>query len=193
MQQEHFKALLQVLGPEDAVAADRYRQLHQRLVRFFSLHPVSDPYILADQAMDRLARRASTAAAEIQSPASFLFGIARLLLFEEQRRQRNEEKAVDHWKLLTEQPSSADADLLAEVELCLNRLKPEQRALILEYYGAAGREKIHHHRAMAERLGLSLNALRNRLLRARKDLDHCVRRRNRDIPASKDTMDVGKE
>jgi DNA-directed RNA polymerase specialized sigma24 family protein len=125
-------------------------------------------------------RRATT-------PSAFLLGIARHLLQEEQRRRIRESKAVQEWASTTADSSSRDEDLLRKVEQCLGKLRKEQRELLLAYYRSTGRQKVEHHRELAAGLGVSLNALRNRLMRARKELDDCVRRSGRDVSNAEST------
>jgi hypothetical protein len=48
--------------------------------------------------------------------------------------------------------------------------------LIVEYYRDAGRQKIEHRRALADRLGLSMNALAIRASRIRDALSTCLER-----------------
>lgn len=182
-----FQALLLALDTNDDNAAQEYRRLHQRVVRLFSLHAVTDPYALADEALDRLARRLAADPKEVIAPAAFLVGIARHLVQEEERRRIRESKAVQEWTSITATSSSADEELLRKVEQCLGKMSREQRELLLAYYRSTGRQKIEHHRELATRLGISLNALRNRLLRARKELDDCVRRADRDVSGAEGT------
>jgi DNA-directed RNA polymerase specialized sigma24 family protein len=182
-----LQALLLTLDTHHDKAAQEYRRLHQRLVRFFSLHPVADPYALADEALDRLARRVAADPKDVITPSAFLLGIARHLLQEEQRRRIRESKAVQEWASTTADSSSTDEDLLRKVEQCLGKLRKEQRELLLAYYRSTGRQKVEHHRELAAGLGVSLNALRNRLMRARKELDDCVRRSGRDVSNAEST------
>jgi hypothetical protein len=46
--------------------------------------------------------------------------------------------------------------------------------LIVEYYKDAARERIDRRRALAERLGISMNALAVRACRIRDTLEACV-------------------
>jgi DNA-directed RNA polymerase specialized sigma24 family protein len=63
---------------------------------------------------------------------------------------------------------------------CLRRLPAENRELIVEYYRKDGRLKNDHRAAMAERLGITLNALWSRAQRIRENLERCVMRRLKD-------------
>ena len=73
----------------------------------------------------------------------------------------------------------ADAPALKEQRLdcldrCLDDLKPEQRDLIVEYYQDAQRQKIERRRNLAQRLGITMNALGIRACRIREALMTCV-------------------
>jgi DNA-directed RNA polymerase specialized sigma24 family protein len=143
--------------------------------------------MLADEALDRLARRVAADPNEVIAPAAFLVGVARHLLQEEERRRTRESKAIQEWASTTAGSSSADEELLRKIERCLGKMKKEQRELLLAYYRSTGRQKIEHHRELATKLGVTLNALRNRLMRARKELDDCVRRSGRDVSSAEST------
>jgi DNA-directed RNA polymerase specialized sigma24 family protein len=153
-------------------------------VRLFTLNRVVDPQALADEAMDRLARRVAEAPGIIESPSAFVLGIARHLLQEDERRRIREREAANEWaSQITAQSGATEEleELMEIVEECLSGMKLEQQELLRGYYGEIGRGKIEHHRQLAAQQGLTLNALRNRLMRARRELDECVRRRLRDV------------
>jgi DNA-directed RNA polymerase specialized sigma24 family protein len=60
------------------------------------------------------------------------------------------------------------------LERCLDKLKPDQRQLAIDYYRDVRREKIERRRTIAERLGISMNALGIRACRIRATLEVCV-------------------
>ena len=82
MTADHLASLLAALGPE---AADRYEQLRWRLVRLFQWERCVDPETRADEALDRLAKRLAKSE-PVERIENYLFGIARLLLREEDAR-----------------------------------------------------------------------------------------------------------
>jgi DNA-directed RNA polymerase specialized sigma24 family protein len=182
-----FDALLAVLGPTPDQSAAAYRQLHARLTRFFALNNAADPADLADRTLDRLAR--SLESREIASPVAFALGIARLLLKEEARARAKEIDAARDWTAVTDPASdlAEKEDLLARLDRCLDRMPPERREMLRAYYGWAGSTRIEHHRLLAGRLGVSVHALRNRLLRARADLSICMERGRHDVSALSST------
>lgn len=63
------------------------------------------------------------------------------------------------------------------LEHCLQHLAPVQRKQILLYYSATAREGIDIRQQMAAESDLSLNTFRNRMLRLRKLLEDCLRKR----------------
>jgi DNA-directed RNA polymerase specialized sigma24 family protein len=184
---ETFQALLSALHIDEYKAAEEYRRLHERLVRLFTLNRVGDPQALADEAMDRLARRIAEECGRIESPSAFLSGIARHLLQEEERRRIRERETVKEWASQLAAKRGTDEELMQRIEECLNRMKPEQQELLRGYYRETGGEKIEHHRQLAAERGVTLNALRNRLMRARRELDECVRRRLSDVSGEGNT------
>ncbi|HET9532865.1 MAG TPA: hypothetical protein VFQ92_21095, partial [Blastocatellia bacterium] len=56
----------------------------------------------------------------------------------------------------------------------LQRLSPDNRELILQYYDKEKGAKIESRKQLAERLGISVNTLRMRALRIREYLQRCV-------------------
>ena len=66
-------------------------------------------------------------------------------------------------------------------------MREDQREILRSYYQWTGRQKIEHHRQLAEKLGLTMNAMRNRLMRARAQLDKCIHKRCSDVFGRTDT------
>jgi hypothetical protein len=64
-------------------------------------------------------------------------------------------------------PDQTEQKMLDCLDLCLQKLVPRERDLILEYYGGEQGEKIQRWRELAEQLELSTNALSIRACRIR--------------------------
>ena len=187
MQKKTLKDLLNLLHPDEAQAAVEYQNLHQRLTRFFEWNNGEDPMALADETLDRLAKRASEAGITegVRNVSGFALGVARHLLQEEARRQRKMVEISRHWRAMElARNAEPDTETLDDaLQHCLRKMSPERRRLIEAYYNFNGGEKIKMHQQLAEAEGLSLNALRNRALRARQDLETCIRRQlGKNIP-----------
>lgn len=184
----NFDALLRALDADTEAAGVAYRQLHQRLIHFFRLNNASDPEAMADEALDRLARRIGELQAEdIGSPQAFALGIGRHLLQEDRRRHRRESEAASEWAALALANDGHHEELLQALDHCMAVMREDQQQLLRSYYQWTGRQKIEHHRQLAERLGLTLNAMRNRLMRARAELDKCIHKRCSDVFGRRDT------
>lgn len=175
---ESFHVLLGRLAGGGA-GAPGYERLRMRLVAFFRFRFAAQAESLADQALDRLARRLSAGTA-VESLESYVLGIARLMVLEEESRQRKERvvaaEAARHLELNREDPEADPA--VPALRACLASLESDGARFILDYYAADdGAGRIERRRRMAEQSGLSLNALRNRALRIRLALEKCVRAR----------------
>ena len=191
-----LSALLTRLHSDPVEAAEAYRGLQQRLVRFFNLTAASDPQQLADETIKRLAQRAAEDAAlvpadntndsavadgqppMIRSPRTIVFGVAREVLQEDLSRSQPNDQAVREWIAKTTNAPDANRERRqAILKSCLSRLTPERRRLLKTYYDWSPSNKAEHHQQLAQSLGLNLEGLRNRVLRSRVQLESCVRRK----------------
>jgi len=173
-----FDSLLDRLAA-DPESAHAYEGLRLRLVCYFRLRFPVDAEALADETIDRLARRLSDGT-PVVNLAAYALGIARLIGLETATRQRREREAALTASIESaalEAETEPDAALPA-LQCCLAGFDQESVSLILEYYTeASGAARIEHRQHMAERHGLTPNALRNRALRIRIALERCVRAR----------------
>ena len=177
-----FDRLLAWLDDGTESHGERYLEMRRRLVSYFDRRnrPAADE--LADETLNRVARTLEQGGEiVVRPPARYCYIIARFVLFEDLRRGRRHVG-------LDESTLSADGRaMLAELtedhlreqrldclDRCLDRLKPEQRTLIVEYYRDTGRQKIERRRALADRLGISMNALAIRTSRIRDTLLMCM-------------------
>jgi RNA polymerase sigma factor (sigma-70 family) len=174
---ESFEALLSLLGPDQETASRAYHLQHARLVRLFAWNNASDPYALADQAFDRLARHAAERPDDpIRTASSFLRGIARNLLREEARRIAQAAEAARTLAAMYPTNRETDDALNDALSACLDRLPPDKRSLLESYYSHSGIDKIQQHARTAKQMGITLNALRNRVMRLRSELETCMRK-----------------
>ena len=113
---EAFEKLLALFDPDPDIAAIRYEEMRRRLRKFFEWNRVNDPDQLVDETFDRAARRIDEGV-EVRNLASYLTGIARLLLREywvshENRTQEIEDEpvGVDTRVTLTEEEDRDEID-----------------------------------------------------------------------------------
>jgi DNA-directed RNA polymerase specialized sigma24 family protein len=177
-----FAALLRRLrGDDDAGVA--YERLRSRLIRYFRLHVPAEADELADVAIDRLARRVDEGV-EVANVPLYALGIARLVLLEARARYARRQLAESDptgWPD-DEDPDTAESHALDEraataLVACLDEAGEAARSMIVDYYAADGGERIRVRKRLADELGVSINALRNRALRLREALEACMRKR----------------
>jgi hypothetical protein len=65
--------------------------------------------------------------------------------------------------------------MLSCLDRCSEKLLSRDREIILRYYIGSERAKIENRRALAQELGISVNALAIRACRIRDKLEACVR------------------
>lgn len=169
--QEDLDRLLRHLGTDADTASQRYEALRRRLIDFFAWEQASAPEDLADDTLNRLARRLSEGVDVHGDVRRYALGIARLLLHEDRRTQLKRDAAVRELSRRT--PGAGISNTLRLLRACLHELSGENRSLIERYY-------IEDRAALARSLGISVNALRNRALRIREHLLMCVSRK-RDV------------
>ena len=170
MSQETFEALLDWLDSDREQAALKYEEIRTKLIKFFSASSQSEAETLADETINRVARRLNEVRDQVYGErARYFYGVARKVQLEYLRRRQPQ----------GEQESGSDS---AQIELeyacleeCIAKLSAENRELVLDYYGADGRERIEQRKRLAEKLGIAPNALRIRAFRIRAELQKCVR------------------
>jgi RNA polymerase sigma factor (sigma-70 family) len=172
-----FEELLRQLDADPKRAGDLYNRHRQRLVQYFAWTQCADAEALADEVMDRVARRLSEGEVVPRLGAYFL-GVARLVVLEQRQRAEQRRRAlVEYDRQRVADPPHEIRERRAALdclERCLDRLSPDRRALILDYYAGPADRRIAKRQELAETLGLHAGALRNRALRLRQSLEICV-------------------
>ena len=181
LSREALERLLALLDPDPAKAARRFQQLRRRLTRLFEWRGARFPEDLTDETISRVARKLDEGL-EIRSddPFRYFCGVAHLVFKEVLRERKRERQLLDpaSWgpreEAAAEEPDDERMEALQE---CLDRLSPISRDLILDYHEGERRNRIENRRAIAERLGVPLNALRIRVHRIRTKIERCVQKR----------------
>jgi DNA-directed RNA polymerase specialized sigma24 family protein len=186
-----FRQFLHWLDDGTDSRGEKYLEMRRRLVAYFDRKNCVAPDDLADETLNRVARRLEEEAGAITgtAPAQYCYITAKFVFLEYLR-----EGARSQTSLSEMSPGEADAVLgaasVAYVEVqskerlsacledCLARLAPADRDLILDYYQGEQRSKIEGRRVLATRLHLSVNALSIKACRIRNKLEVCVRERS---------------
>lgn len=165
---ESFDSLLRWLGPDREQAGRRYEEIRRKLIRIFAYRECFDAEDLADETINRVARKLPDISENyVGDPAYYFYGVAQNIYLEYRRKKA---------RVIEPPPElSGPPDLLSEcLEECLGRLTAENRELVLQYYQEEKHAKIDRRRQIADRLGIGLNALRIRAHRIRANLKDCL-------------------
>jgi DNA-directed RNA polymerase specialized sigma24 family protein len=167
-----LERLLLRLAPERAAAAQEYEAIRCRLVEYFGMRGAPAPDALADDALDRVARKLEEGEV-VENVRAYVYGIARRVWWESEKRRAREQAAVkDMGQLMPDRPALDSEARVECLENCLKALSPADQATIVTYY----RHADHAQRLLqAERLGISYVALKTRVHRIRTTLEGCRR------------------
>ena len=182
---EAFEALLHSFASDRDHAGRLYETLRRKLLEFFEARGSHTPDEHADETFDRVMRRI-TEGEKIENPAGYCYGVARFVWKEASRNRAREPVEFDETILSSTvvDGDSAESDAARQVvekrldclEKCLDHLADETRDFISEYYKEENGVKIEQRRLLAERLSTTLNALRLRASRLRRELAKCTDR-----------------
>ena len=166
--QEAFDSLLSWLDPEREPAGEKYEEIRARLIKVFAYRGCHTPEELADETINRVAKKIDSVAESYDGdPALFFYGVAQMIHLEYLRRTT----------VLPPPVASPPEDVEKEhqcLDECLDRLTAGNRELILQYYTDESRTKINNRKQLAQRLGIGPNALRIRAHRVRDSLERCI-------------------
>lgn len=176
---DRFEKLLSILAADRETAGDHYELIRLKLVKYFEVRMCAEPDDLADETIDRVARRVAEGET-IRSPElmRYVYGVARNVLLEEWKRERRFPVTADLPAAPPQYEFSID-HLTSEWRLdcfqeCLNELTEDSRGLLLRYYEDTGHTKIDARAGLAAALGVPVNALRIRIHRVKAILHQCM-------------------
>jgi DNA-directed RNA polymerase specialized sigma24 family protein len=179
-----FETLLNWLGEGSDSQGVAYLEMRRRLVGYFDRKNCAAPEELADETLNRVARRIEEEGSiTSDTPAKYCYIVARFVFLEYLRARKSEvpiNELVRHPAGEVAIAESSDEQegrekLLSCLERCVGGLPPTSRDLILRYYCGEQRVKIENRRALAQHLEISINALAIRACRIREKLEACVK------------------
>jgi RNA polymerase sigma factor (sigma-70 family) len=177
LNQEAFESLLSWLGSDREEAGRKYEEIRHSLINIFTWRGVSEAEELADETINRVARKVpELSESYVGEPALYFYGVSKKVLLEYQRRKPP--VSLDDQYLAATPPEEEDTSEREQacLERCLQKLSPNSRELILGYYRVVQQTKLEDYRKnMARQQGVSLNNLRVRVHRIRAALQQCIR------------------
>lgn len=182
---EAFGQLLAWLDEGTDSGGERYLATRRRLVSYFSRKNCRTPDDLADETLNRVARRLQEEGGITDAPpAQFCYITARFVFLE---HLRSFDRKVGDFSGSPDGSHTIEPSTLPAFEVesrtiemdCLDRslglLATPDRELLLGYYSGDGRARIDGRKALAERLNMSVNALTIKASRLRAKLEVAVR------------------
>jgi DNA-directed RNA polymerase specialized sigma24 family protein len=170
---ERLRAFLDWLSSCAANRDEAYECARRRLAIFFAGRKCLDPETLADQTLDCAMRKLSDIPTEA-NPMAYLIGVAKNIYRDELRAAQKVEAFRSAQAVLPVRPESEMESRHNCLEKCLAELPADDRTLVLNYYSESKQAKIDRRKQLADRYGLNLNALRNRVFRLNQRLALCV-------------------
>ncbi len=181
---EAFARLLDWLDESENSDGRKYLEMRGRLVAYFDRKNCLNADELADETLNRVARRLEEEGKiESETPAKYCYITARFVFMESLRGADKKSVPLDD---VLKQPKSNELTakddeekdlkekMLVCLEHCTEKLEAASRDIIINYYYGEERIKIENRRALAEKLGISTNALTIRACRIREKLQGCV-------------------
>lgn len=183
---DSFNSLLTFLGPDRDSAARAYLDLRRALFIFFAARGAGSPGEMADETINRVARRLGEGAQiTTENPTSYVYAVARNVWRESLATPTpllslsEDDPAVISLVTPHDLMVSASERIESEaryecLEKCLDQLDSGERELIVAYYRFSGGEKIDNRKRLASDQGLSGNTLRQKVARLRSRLAGCI-------------------
>lgn len=172
-----FDALLMFLDPDRERAGERYEAIRARLIRFFEWRACPSPEDLADETINRVARRVREGLKlERPDPYAYFCGVA-YLVHKEDLRQQAKERKRDNELTPRNLPEEEPDPRLGHLRHCLQTLDASGQRLVLRYYQED--QRIQARKRLCQELGIEMNALRIRVHRLRKKIETCIQERMR--------------
>jgi DNA-directed RNA polymerase specialized sigma24 family protein len=167
---ERFEGFLDWLSPERDRAGEEYERLRFRLCIFFAQRQCGFADELADETINRVILKSSEE--QIENKLAYCYGVARNVYRESLRKERPH-LDIDEVTVAAKAPEepSFSRECLDD---CLEKLSPDSRNLLLDYFSEAKMAKIELHRRISESLKLTQTALRMKVMRTKLKLKICV-------------------
>ena len=154
-----------------ATVREKYERIRWRLVTILAARGCTLAEELADETIDRVARRVvDIEGTYVGDKAIYFLGVMNNVHHEHLRRPATPRP----WPTEDDDNSGAREQVHLCLDTCLEKLAPYSRQLIERYYTADKKAKIDLRKLVARELGIKPGTLRLRALRIREKLQTCI-------------------
>jgi DNA-directed RNA polymerase specialized sigma24 family protein len=169
LRQEDFDRLLFWLDPDPERAGAIYEKIRWRLIAILASRGCPLAEELADETIDRVARRVADIQVNyVGDQAIYFLGVMNNVHHEYLKQP------VLRLAAIVDDSDQRERTHLC-LDSCLERLAPHSRQIIERYYAENRRAKIDLRKHIAREFGITLNTLRLRALRIRTKLQACIK------------------
>lgn len=168
-----FDQLLDWLDSDRELAGRKYELIRNRLIKIFYARGSNVAEELADETIDRVAKKIEKLSESYEGdPSLYFYAVAKKVLLESARKPKSEELPR---RLVKEENVNEVNEIYHEcLEKCFSKISSDKQQLIVEYYECERKAKIDNRKKLGRLLGISNEALRVRALRIRQVLQNCV-------------------
>jgi RNA polymerase sigma factor (sigma-70 family) len=182
---EDLRRLLGRLDADPARAWEVYGHLRLALLKYFEHNYCPEPDQLADETLDRIARKPDEQ--EIANVLEYAFGVARHVRRETDRKTalRKDLTEVIRDAEVANQEQDPESTIVKQIDRerkleclrrCISALTPYERELLYLYHPDDCEQLDEHRQRVAQEFGLSWATLRTRMSRIRQKLEQCFER-----------------
>lgn len=181
LREQTFRRLLAWLDQGVNTNGQSYLAIRERLLGYFDRKNCLNAGELADETLNRVARRLDEEGGNIETeiPAKYCYIVARFVFMEYLRANEKELAALAdigrQANAVSPEDRSRQEKMLECLDRCAAKLAVSQRELVFGYYAGEQRVKIENRRSLAQTLGITVNALSIRACRIRDKLESCVK------------------
>lgn len=178
MTEEEFECFLNWLDADREAAALRYEKLRGSLVAYFAKRQCVAAEDLADDVLNRAMEHSLKQTALLfNKPLPYVFGIARNVYRQHVNKQFGMNGVVD-WRALPSGDFSLENEEKERISRCLRhcmqKLKRKDHRAFVLYYLKETDAKDQFRLHLAGEFGLTINAMRLKMMRLRETLRGCI-------------------
>ena len=164
--------LLSWLDHDPEQAGMKYELIRRGLIRIFTCRGCFEADVLADETINRVARKAEALTEKYAGdPAHYFFGVAKKVYLEYQRKRPLQVPLNMHTIELSAQDSPDELKFEC-LQHCMYQLPAAERELIWHYYEPG--VSATYRALLAKRFGLKLSTLRVKVFRLTSTLEECM-------------------
>ena len=178
---ERFDRLLEWLDADREAAALKYERIRLRMIRIFTSRGCCDAETLVDESVDRVAGKIDWLVPNyVGDPILYFYGVGQNVYKEFVRKKARPDLSPPAWEPPDFDEREQQFDCLDE---CMRQLPEDNSNLVMKYYEGEKQAKISNRKQLAAEFGITLDALRIRAHRIRRELRKCVFHCLQEAPA----------